>query len=73
MLRNGKSIGALLLAGLAVFAYYKYSRMNEDQKSDLKQKGKKLVDRFTPKNLKNGFLKTGQTNNNFAETNTYNS
>ena len=71
MLRNKRSAGALLLAVLAAFAYYKYSKMNEDQKRDLKQKGRKLVDQLNPKNLKNTFLKKERTNNKFAETNNY--
>ena len=49
--------GRLLLAGLAAFAYYKYSRLNPDQKRELadnlKQKGKQLYDQYVPENLKN--------------------
>lgn len=51
MLR-GKSPGALLLAGVAAFAYYKYSKMSPDQKKDLvnglKEKGKKIFGQFMP-------------------------
>jgi hypothetical protein len=53
--------GALLLAGAAAFAYYKYSKMSEDQKSkmfsDLKDKGKKLYDQYVPQDVKNMFGK----------------
>ena len=49
--------GRLLLAGLAAFAYYKYSRLTQDQKRELadnlKQKGKQLYDRYIPEGLKN--------------------
>lgn len=37
-------LGSLLLLGAAAFGAYKYSKMSEQQKSDLKNKGKKLVD-----------------------------
>jgi hypothetical protein len=49
--------GRLLLAGLAAFAYYKYSRLTQDQKRELannvKQKGRQLYDQYVPENLKN--------------------
>lgn len=51
MLR-GKSPGALLLAGVAAFAYYKYNKMSPDQRKDLvnnlKEKGKKIFGQFIP-------------------------
>ena len=37
------SMGGLLLAGLAAFGAYKYSKMSEDEKRRLMDKGKKLV------------------------------
>lgn len=42
MARGG--LGGLLLAGAAAFGLYKYSKMTEEQKQDLKNKGKKFVD-----------------------------
>lgn len=49
---------ALLLAGLAALAYYKYNKMTPDEKSKiadgLKQTGKKLMDNL-PGELKNIF------------------
>lgn len=42
MARGG--LGGLLLAGAAAFGLYKYSKMTEEQKLELKNKGKKLVD-----------------------------
>lgn len=53
MLRYGKrGPGALLLAGIAAFAYYKYNKMTAQQKKDLvdglKEKGKNLFGRFAP-------------------------
>ena len=48
--------GSILLAALAAFAYYKYSKLTEEQKRDLmnnlKQKGQKLYDQIVPENLK---------------------
>ncbi|HEU4471938.1 MAG TPA: hypothetical protein VFR58_12680 [Flavisolibacter sp.] len=37
-------IGSLLLLGAAAFGAYKYSKMTEQQKTDLKNKGKKFMD-----------------------------
>ena len=49
----------LLLAGLAAFAYYKYSKLSPEQKknlfSDIKEKGKKLMDEYLPSNVRNQF------------------
>lgn len=36
-------LGQLLLLGAAAFGAYKYSKLNEQQKKDLLDKGKKLV------------------------------
>ena len=36
-------LGQLLLLGAAAFGAYKYSKMNEQQKKDLLDKGKRLV------------------------------
>jgi hypothetical protein len=36
-------LGQLLLLGAAAFGAYKYSKMNSQQKKDLLDKGKKLV------------------------------
>ena len=52
----------MLIAGLAAFAYYKYSKLSEEQKrnlvGDLKEKGKKLYDQYAPEEIKNMFGKT---------------
>jgi hypothetical protein len=45
----------LLLAGLAAYAAYRYSKMSIEQKTSLKEKGRKLADRYLPGNLKNIF------------------
>ena len=37
-------LGGLLLLGAAAFGAYKYSKMSDQQKKDLKDKGKRLVD-----------------------------
>ena len=48
---QGKLMKAAI-AGLGAWAYYKYSRMSEDQKRDLvnglKEKGKKIFGQFMP-------------------------
>ena len=71
MARRG--LGTLILAGLAAFGYYKYSKMSEQEKRDLKEKGKKFVDENLG-GLKNALGKKGETqqaSNNFDQ-NTYN-
>ncbi len=73
MLQNKMPKGTLLLAGLAAFAYYKYSKMSPEQKNSLvgtiKEKGKKLYDQYLPDELKNVFEKKQSNNysNNFGE------
>ncbi len=72
MLQNKKNSTGLLLAGLAAFAYYKYSKMSEEEKqniiSSLKDQGKKLYDQYVPEEVKNVFSNKGNTggNNNFG-------
>lgn len=79
---SGKiSTGGLVLAGLAAFAYYKYSKMSAEQKqnltSDLKEKGKKLYDQYVPQDLKNVFNKKDNaasgSSSQFGEGSTYTS
>lgn len=71
MLQNKKNSKGLLLAGLAAFAYYKYSKMSAEEKqnivSTLKDQGKKLYDQYVPEEVKNVFANKGNTtgNNNF--------
>ncbi len=58
-MQNKLPAGSLLLAGLAAFAYYKYSKLSPEDKSNLvatiKEKGKKLYDQYLPNELKNFF------------------
>ena len=42
-MRRKSGIGSLLLLGAAAFGAYKYSKMSDQQKKDLVDKGKKLV------------------------------
>ncbi len=62
---NNKKLptGTLLAAGLAAFAYYKYSKMSEQEKEtlvgDLKDKAQKLYDQYAPEELKSIFSKKG--------------
>jgi len=62
MIQNKKvPAGGLLLAGLAAYAYYKYSKMSSEEKetlvSDLKEKGQKLYDDYMPEQVKSMFAK----------------
>jgi hypothetical protein len=63
MARKGLGTGSLLLAGVAAFAYYKYSQMSEQQRKDLvnnwKERGQKLYDDYVPENVKNMVKKQG--------------
>lgn len=83
MLQNKKlPAGGLLLAGIAAFAYYKYSKMSSDEKEnlfgDLKAKGQKLYDEYMPEKYKNMFSKNGgngtaSANSHFGEGSAYSS
>ena len=53
-------LGGLLLLGAAAFGAYKYSKMSDDQKRDLKDKGKKFFDENLS-GLKNMFGQKGET------------
>ncbi|MFL5740923.1 MAG: hypothetical protein ACJ75B_11940 [Flavisolibacter sp.] len=53
-------IGGLLLLGAAAFGAYKYSKMTDQQKKDLMNKGKKFVDDNLG-GLKNMFGAKGDT------------
>lgn len=65
---NNKKLpsGALLAAGLAAFAYYKYSKMSEEQKrtlvNDLKDKAQNLYDQYMPAEVKDILAKKGPAN-----------
>ena len=79
--------GGLLLAGLAAFAYYKYSKLSSEEKEnlvgDLKAKGQKLYDEYVPEKYKSMFSKTASSatassgtasaNSHFGEGNAYSS
>ena len=49
----------LILVGLAAFAYYKYSRLSEEQKNTLvytiKQKFRKFYEEYIPQNIRDLF------------------
>ncbi len=51
-----KKFPVLIIAGIAAFLYYKYSKMSADEKKDivnnLKQKGKQLYDEYIPGTVK---------------------
>ena len=67
--------GSLVLAGLAAFAYYKYSKMSKEEKDnlvgDLKAKGQKLYDEYAPEEVKNLFNKKQQSADTFTEGQSY--
>lgn len=45
-------LGSLLLAGLAAFGYYKYTKMSTEEKDQLKEKGKKFYEDNVPQNVR---------------------
>ena len=55
------SKGTLILAGLAAFVYYRYSKLSEEQKDDListlRDEGKKFYDLLIPSSIKKLFTK----------------
>ena len=61
MSQKRKSAAPLILAGLAAFAYYKYSKLKPEEKKDLtgtiKEKGKRVYDKYMPEKAKNMFRK----------------
>lgn len=76
MTRNNNT-GKLLLAGLAAYAYYKYTQMSPEERENigetLKSKGKKLFDEYMPDEIKSIFdKKAGQNSQTaFEETTGY--
>jgi hypothetical protein len=56
-------IGSLLLAGAAAFGLYKYSKMSQQDKDNLVNKGKQLYDENVPENIKGMFGKKDDTQN----------
>lgn len=83
MVNKKVSAGALAAAGLAAFAYYKYTKMSEEEKStmvsDLKEKAQNLYDQYAPKELKDLFNKKAPSpspssaSSHFGEGNDYSS
>ena len=55
-------LGGLLLLGAAAFGAYKYSKMSDQDKKNLRDKGKKFMDDNLG-GLKNMFGKKGETQN----------
>jgi hypothetical protein len=54
-----KKLPGLLIAGVAAYIYYKYSKMSAGEKKEainnIKQKGKQLFDQYIPGTLKQKF------------------
>ncbi len=65
---SGQKTSSLLLAGIAAYAVYKFSKMSADDKNrlanSLKDQGKKMMDKINPR-LKEKFA--GMTSNNAYE------
>jgi hypothetical protein len=68
--KSGMGLGSLLLAGAAAFAYYKYSKMSDQQRRDLvnnlKEQGKKFYDEKIPSNVKDIFTKKANAKDDFT-------
>jgi hypothetical protein len=45
-------VGSLLLAGLAAFGYYKYTKMTAAEKEQLKQKAMRVYEEKVPQNVR---------------------
>ena len=62
MIMNNKKTSAIILAGAAAFAYYKYSKLSPTEKanmrSTLKEKGNAILGHMMPFGLKNVFSKS---------------
>jgi hypothetical protein len=79
MFQKKMPTGGLVLAGLAAFAYYKYSKMSAEEKSnlmsDLKEKGQKLYEQYVPEDVRS--MLSGKsnmnTNSQFGEGSAYTS
>lgn len=65
MLQNKRSAAPLLLAGLAAFAYYRFSKMSPEKKRDLKEKGKNVLDKYVSQPVKKLFSKVEQSREQF--------
>jgi hypothetical protein len=71
LMNNAKSLfnktpkGTLFLAGLAAFAYYKYSKMTPEERTGLlgkiKDQGKKILGEFFPSNAGHTFATGGNS------------
>ncbi len=79
MIQNKQlAAGGLILGGLAAFAWYKYSKMSEEERrnmmNNLKEKGKKLYDEYMPQDMKNMFAKKDNMGSSqFGDTTAYGS
>ena len=65
----------LLLAGLAAYGYYRYSKMSADEKEKLvgglKEKGRRFYDEKVPQNIKDMFGQKQQPVNGTPQDNMY--
>jgi hypothetical protein len=79
MFQKKMPTGGLVIAGLAAYAYYKYSKMSAEEKSnlmsDLKEKGQKLYEQYVPEDVRS--MLSGKsnmnTNSQFGEGSAYTS
>lgn len=69
---NKPGIGSLLLAGLAAFGLYKYSKMSAEEKTRLKEKGMKLYEENVPESVRGMFGKKADTQPASHNPNSYN-
>ena len=70
-MKRKPGLGPLLLAGIAAFGAYKYSKMSTQEKQNLKDKGKKFMDDNLGglKNMLGGKQNASATNNGSSGTN----
>lgn len=59
MTQKQKLSDILVIAGIAAFAYYKYSKLSSEEKSkiveDLRETGRNIINEMIPKEIK-GFI-----------------
>ena len=65
MAHKKRRTGSLLLAGLAAYAIYRYSKMTDEEKrefvSSIREKGKKFYDENIPEEIKQVFERKSKT------------
>ncbi|HMJ47358.1 MAG TPA: hypothetical protein VK498_08510 [Ferruginibacter sp.] len=66
-MQQNKKIACAVLAGIAVYAFYRYSRLSDEKKAGvliiLKETGKKIVGNIVPNKIKDRLAKNDSIDN----------